>query len=100
MVKSPGSFPIEIDQAGVDGGIVFPRVPPDFRVLIFQSKNRNVLEWTKGHKWLFPFYFIDPTGETAMDEVDLAASMGIKVSRLFAVPITLAILALCLYTSI
>ena len=60
-----------------------------------------MLEWTKGHKWLFPFYFIDPTGETAMDEVDLAASMGIKGFKIIcSTHYPKAILVLCLYTSI
>ena len=74
------TFLSRLNQAGVDGGIIFSQSPSRFGGSEISPKERieNVLEWTKDHKWLFPFYFIDPTGETAMDEVDLAASMGIK----------------------
>ncbi|HZJ57089.1 MAG TPA: amidohydrolase family protein [Clostridia bacterium] len=73
------AFLSRLNQAGIDGGIVLSHGPSTLggSQISPQERIENVLEWTEGHKWLFPFYFIDPTGEKAMDEVELAASMGI-----------------------
>lgn len=69
-----------LKEAGLDGGIVLSHGPARYGDEEIPSKQRieNVLEWTKGHKYLFPFFFIDPTSDTAMEDVDLAVSMGIK----------------------
>ncbi len=69
-----------LEQAGLDGGIVLSHRPAGFEEEEIPSEQRieNVLEWTKGQKYLFPFFFIDPISEKALDDVDIAVSMGIK----------------------
>jgi predicted TIM-barrel fold metal-dependent hydrolase len=69
-----------LHKAGLDGGVVLSHPPSTMGEKVIPSKQRieNVMEWTKGEKYLFPFFWIDPTSDEAMDDVDLAASMGIK----------------------
>lgn len=56
-------FMSRMNRAGLDGGIVLSHSPDIMAQKPVASKQRieNVLEWTKGEKYLFPFFFIDPT---------------------------------------
>ena len=74
------TFMLNLNQAGLDGGIVLSHGParPGDKAIPSKQRIENVLEWTQNEKYLFPFFFIDPTSDEAMDDVDLAVSMGIK----------------------
>ena len=73
-------FISRLDQSGVDGGIVLSHRPGWGGEDSIPSEKRmeNVLNWTEGHEYLFPFFFIDPTDENAIKDVKLADSLGIK----------------------
>ena len=68
-----------IKAGGFDGGIVFSHSPS--RGLGGAPSPREridaVLKITNGHKYLFPFFWIDPTEPDAVNQVELAVSKGI-----------------------
>ena len=68
-----------MNAAGIDGGVIIAESPNG----VLGSKNsneqrlENVLKYTKGYETLFPFYWIDPTEEDAIKQVDMAVEAGI-----------------------
>jgi len=68
-----------LKAGGFDGGIVFSHSPSRGRGDSPQSEKRidSVLKICDGHKYLFPFFFIDPTEPDALEQVELARNKGI-----------------------
>ena len=64
---------------GFDGGIIFSQSPSHGLSDAPSSENRidAVLKICDGHKYLFPFFFIDPTESDAIEQVELADKKGI-----------------------
>ncbi len=70
-----------LKQAGVDGGIIISLPPQSFtfdgKADTPEERIANLLEWTKGVKTLYPFYWIDPTEDDAERQIDLAIEKGV-----------------------
>ena len=64
---------------GFDGGIIFSQSPS--RGLNDapspQERIDAILKITDGHKYLFPFFFIDPTESDALEQVEIADKKGV-----------------------
>ena len=64
---------------GFDGGIIFSQSPSRGLHDAPSAEDRidAVLKITDGHKYLFPFFFIDPTEPDALEQVELCEKKGI-----------------------
>ena len=75
-------FAQKLKLAGVDGGIIFSHSPASFgnaKPDAESTKRRvsEVMEFTSGNPNLYPFFFIDPLEEDAVEQVDAAIEAGI-----------------------
>lgn len=75
-------FKKNLELAGIDGGIVLSFPPSSFYrnsgAYTPLQRLKSLMELTKDDKYLFPFYWIDPTEKDAADQVDMAIDMGVK----------------------
>ncbi len=71
------SFQSSLKKAGLQGGAVFSVDPLEFPDLSPEQRLSFVIDLCKDSEYLFPFYYIDPTSETAKDEVDMAVSANV-----------------------
>lgn len=81
-VDSPEVFAEKRRKAGVDGGIILSPSPASFdnrKAAKGEAEQRlaQVLSYTEGQKNLYPFFFIDPLEQDAMEQVDRAVEAGI-----------------------
>lgn len=76
--KDSGKLMESLHEAGFDGAVVFSEAPDG--MLGKSGNNRERLErliaFTKDQKKLFPFYFIDPTQEDALEQLQEAKEAG------------------------
>ena len=72
-----------MNKAGFDGGLVFSHAPKSVSLLGEKATPSNkerveaVIKYTSGHKYLFPFLFLDPTEPDAIAQVETAVELGI-----------------------
>lgn len=69
-------------KAGVSGGVILSMDPSEYTSISPADRLQHVLDLCGEEKNLFPFYFIDPMCDTALDEVEAAAKaniMGFKI---------------------
>jgi len=72
-----------MNKGGFDGGLIFSHAPKSVSLPFGKEPPTNkervetVLKYTNGHKYLFPFLFLDPTESDAMEQVETAAKQGI-----------------------
>lgn len=68
-------------KAQVDGGCLLSIQPNSFKNkgkgLCTEERLDNLFKWTAGEKNLFPFFWIDPLEEDALQQVALAVQMGV-----------------------
>ena len=66
-------------EGGFDGGIIFSQSPSRglYDAPAAEERIDAVLKICGGHKYLFPFFFIDPTEPDALEQVELADRKGI-----------------------
>jgi len=79
---SKADFAKSTAAAGVGGGIIFSNAPASFhnaKASAEETKKRiaRVMEFTAGNDMLFPFFFIDPMEDGAMEQVDMAIDAGV-----------------------
>jgi len=67
-------FRRRLKAAGVDGGIVISLPPPGSPL----DRLTSVLKWCELSGNLYPFYWIDPVAEDAMDQVGTAVEKGVS----------------------
>lgn len=82
-LDEPRIFAEKLTAAGVEGGIILSMHPASFdnRSLEAGDAQRRiaqVMDFTKEHPRLYPFYFIDPTEPDAIAQVDMAVKAGIR----------------------
>jgi len=75
-------FREQIRQAGVDGAVVLSPPPTSFRSgdAADDAERRLdcLLSWAEGEQDLYPFYWIDPVEDDAIDQVGRAVERGVK----------------------
>lgn len=80
--KNREQFEEKLQKAGVDGGILLSRPPASHgsrqNTLSAVERLDNLFYWTGSNPNLFPFYWIDPTEEDAVEQVNLANQYGVK----------------------
>ena len=67
----------KMHRAGVSGGVLLSLDPTTFSSIPAAERMDRVLALCGSQKLLFPFYWIDPTAEGAVSEVDAAQQKGI-----------------------
>lgn len=83
QVDSKEEFARKLSMAGVDGGMVFSYQPASFhnrKAASGEAERRlsQVLDFTRGNPNLYPFFFIDPMEEDALEQVEMAVEAGIS----------------------
>jgi len=77
-------FGEKVAKAGVEGGILLSLCPDSFA---YMSKTndytpldrvKNVMEWCEKYPNFYPFFWIDPLEEEALEQVQMAKEEGIK----------------------
>ena len=68
-----------MEEAGVDGGLVMSAMPSNMNPEAEAPERRleHVLEFCQDQELLFPFFFLNPVEETALEQVDRAVRSGI-----------------------
>lgn len=83
MGGSPDSAGLasRLAAAGVDGALLISLAPRCFPVWAGENTTRerieNLFGWVGTHPRLFPFYWIDPTEDDALGQVELAVKRGV-----------------------
>ena len=68
-----------MNAAGIDGGVILSEAPSGVLGSSVGNEERldDILQFTSDCKTLYPFYWIDPTQEDAVQQVERAVSSGI-----------------------
>ncbi|MBL8025011.1 MAG: hypothetical protein JNL74_01295 [Fibrobacteres bacterium] len=79
---SKRQFLEKLQESGMKGGIVMSAVPPSFgegdpKTLKSSMRLNSLMNFVKGEKNLFPFYWIDPLENDALKQVDAAVGAGV-----------------------
>jgi len=74
---SPTAFHRNLKAAGIDGGIVISE-PSHGRPGSIRQRLGRALEYARGNRDLFPFFWIEPMEKDAGGQVDAAIAMGAK----------------------
>ncbi len=68
-------------KAGIDGGCLFSIHPASFRKdgegMCAEARLENLFKWVGNEPTLFPFFFIDPLEEDALEQVKMAVDAGV-----------------------
>ena len=82
----PAGFAAQLGQAGVAGGVVISQPPATFLpgqdALAPRARLDNLFAWCASNAELYPFYWVDPIEEDAVEQVALAVErevVGFKV---------------------
>lgn len=69
----------KLTQAGMDGGIILSLPPASMNFGEYPTEERleNLFQWKECNAELYPFYWIDPTEDNALDQVSVAANYGV-----------------------
>ena len=79
----PGNIKENIKAAGVEGGILCSICPDSFspdtcNVKMSAIKRLdNLMQWTEINSNLYPFFWLDPTEEDALEQVEISAGRGV-----------------------
>lgn len=75
-------FHAALKKSGIDGGIVLSLPPASFykdnRNLSYVERLDNLYSWTGDHSGLYPFFWIDPLEQDALEQVAFAYKRGVK----------------------
>jgi predicted TIM-barrel fold metal-dependent hydrolase len=78
----PAGLLAGMSAAGIRGGTVISFPPPSFRrsdgLPDAEARLDNLLAWTEGHPELFPFFWIDPTEDGALEQAAAAVARGVR----------------------
>lgn len=80
-IKKRVDFEQKLGEAGVRGGVILSLRPSSFIKDSgwhgFEERLDYALDFCDGHDDLYPFYWIDPTEKSALDQVDEAVRRGV-----------------------
>lgn len=74
----PAGLRRRLQSAGISGGVILSLSPHWFRKLGARRRLDNLCAWTRSSTNLFPFYWIDPLEDDALEQVQLAMQRGVK----------------------
>ena len=81
MEGKPEDLLAKLQAAGVDGGVVFSLPPASLRKIIDTApageRLENLFHWTDASENLYPFFFVDPLEDDALDQVARAVDRGV-----------------------
>ncbi len=72
----------DLGDAGFDGAAIYSPSPIFCKDLSFEKRMDICLEACEGNDNLFPFYWIDPTEEDALQQVDIAVEKGFAAFKM------------------
>jgi predicted TIM-barrel fold metal-dependent hydrolase len=79
--RDQAGFAARIEAAGVQGGVLLsiapPNVTPDAPNLSADARLDDLLAWCEAGPNLYPFYWIDPIEDDAIEQVDAAIARGV-----------------------
>lgn len=85
-VENRGEFLRRLEDAGIEGGIVISLPPPAFPGVAHSAppveRMDNLLFWCGTDKNFYPFYWIDPMEDDAVEQITMAVqkgAMGFKI---------------------
>lgn len=71
-------FPQKLQLAGIDGGLLISSPPSVFRDFGSPSERlENLFAWCESGTNFFPFYWVDPLADDALDQVVMAVERGV-----------------------
>lgn len=68
----------DMKKVGIDGGVIISLDPRSYPDMNYVQRLDHVLALCEGQDLLFPFFWIDPLEENAVEQVDYAVSRGIQ----------------------
>ncbi len=68
----------DMHAAGVDGGAIFSLNPTEYTHMTYRQRLEQVLELCGDEKWLFPFFYVNPLDEDAVEQLEDAAAQGVR----------------------
>lgn len=76
--QNSGQLMEQLRKAGFDGAVVFSEAPDGMLGRSGTNKERleRLIKYTQDQKNLYPFYFIDPTQEDALNQLEEARNAG------------------------
>lgn len=87
-----------MQAAGISGGLIMSVDPLDYPQSTCQQRIDAILEQAEGQEKLFPFFWINPLDEDAVEQVDYAVKAGIegfKIINSFTYPSDPRVMAVC-----
>ena len=87
-----------METVGISGGLIISVDPLDYPQATCQQRIDAILEQAEGQDTLFPFYWINPLDEDAVEQVDDAVKAGIdgfKIINSFTYPSDSRVMAIC-----
>jgi predicted TIM-barrel fold metal-dependent hydrolase len=77
--KESSNLMDKLHRAGFDGAVIFSEAPDGMLGKSGTNKERleRLIKYTKNQKNLFPFYFIDPTQQDALEQLKNAREEGV-----------------------
>ncbi|MBR5517594.1 MAG: amidohydrolase family protein [Clostridia bacterium] len=75
-------FIADMKAAGIDGGAVYSLSPWRYADLSLEDRMNSALEVCKVSENLFPFFWIDPLAENALEQVDIAVEKGFDAFKM------------------
>lgn len=78
--SKPDEMLERMKTAGIDGGLLISAMPDnmDENAADYKERIDHVISCAKGHSHLFPFFFINPVCEDAIEQIDYAIEKGIR----------------------
>lgn len=77
--ENTGEFMKNLEKAGFDGATVFSPAPDGMLGKTGSNEQRleHLIKYTEKYDTLYPFYFIDPTEEDAVEQAKMAKEAGV-----------------------
>ena len=88
----------DMAKVGIDGGLLISVDPLNYPESTPTQRLDAILEQAEGQEYLFPFYWINPLDEDAVEQVDQAVKAGIdgfKIINSFTYPSDPRVMAIC-----
>ncbi|MCK5736555.1 MAG: hypothetical protein KAH21_08755, partial [Spirochaetaceae bacterium] len=75
--KRDNGFTETLKKSGIDGGVCIS-LPPGEHSLSWENRMKDLFLWIDDNPLLFPFYWVDPLEESAAEQIQSAAELGVK----------------------